>query len=574
MNILYAGPDAAVVAAFKASGDDGIVLLYNNWDDYGNRTSFPTLCVIDGEEVELGSVKIMFAGHSYSHSFLTEHRQTGWDGRFPIKDADYVSVTTSTVFYEQLIGIAGSEVATEVAVKLRDASHLVRNLADDRAIKLIADPAFDASLLRERGAQQAFADNWHIMAGRKTALIDIGFRYRDVDGVLRDLTLPFESNTLLPRDINVVIGPNGVGKSQLLRQMVDSWLDDGDTPADEPGFTTPPGASQFVVVSYSPFELFPVDATDAGRAERQDLGFYRYFGLRGRAGGTKTDSDQTIHLLRSIPKVNAAGSLIDALSHDQRFGRIQEWSAKIETMESVMGSAIDFDFAALELKSGAETDAMTTSGFGRNGTIVEVEEGALVRRYIRISADRVQNLVPDAIRGGVNLKDGVSFFKDGVPVGLSSGQRLFSYIVINILGAIRQNSLILVDEPELFLHPTLEIRFVGMLKEILAAYSSKALLATHSVVTVRETPADCVHVFSRGKDEIHISNPPFETFGGDVQRITSYVFEDKRVAKPHEAWLREELEKHGSADALISALGADINEELIVQITAMEAGKW
>lgn len=574
MKILYAGADDAVVSAFTASRKDGIVLLYNNWDDYGNRTTFPTLCVIGGKEVELGPVKIMFAGHPYSHPFLVERRANGWNGRFPIKDADYVSVTASTVFYEQLIGVAGSEVAQEVAEKLRDASYLVRNLADDRATKLIADPAFDASLLRERGAQQAFSNNWHILAGRRTALVDIGFRYRDVDGVLRDMTLPFESNTLLPRDINVVIGPNGVGKSQLLRQMVDSWLDDGDTAADEPGFTTPPGASQLVVVSYSPFELFPVDATDAERADRQDLGFYRYFGLRGRAGGTKTNTSQPVRLSRTIPKVNAAGSLIDALSHDQRFGRIREWSAKIETMESVMGSAIDFEFAALELKDDADTEAMTTGRFGRNGTIIEVEDGDLVRRYVRISADRVDRLVPEAIRSGVKLIEGVSFFKDGEPVGLSSGQRLFSYIVINILGAIRQNSLILVDEPELFLHPTLEIRFVGMLKEILAAYTSKALLATHSVVTVRETPADCVHVVSRGKDGIHISNPPFETFGGDVQRITSYVFEDKRVDKPHEAWLRAELKKFGTAQALIEALGDDVNEELIVQITAMEAGKW
>jgi len=573
MKILYAGSDDAVVSGFTASGRDGIVLLYNKWDDYGNRTTFPTLCVIGGKEVELGPVKIMFAGHPHSHPFLVERRANGWNGRFPIQGADYVSVTTSTVFYEQLIGIAGSGVAQEVAEKLRDASYLVRNLADDQAIKLIADPAFDASLLRERGAQQAFSNNWHILAGRKTALGDIGFRYRDVDGVLRDMTLPFESNTLLPRDINVVIGPNGVGKSQLLRQMVDSWLDDGDTSADESGFTTPPGASQFVVVSYSPFELFPVDATDGDQADRQDLGFYRYFGLRGRAGGTETDTPQPVKLSRAIPKVNAAGSLIDALSHDQRFGRIQEWSAKIETMESVMGSAIDFEFAALELKVDADTNAMT-GGFARRGMIIEVGDGDLVRRYIRISADRVDTLVPEAIRSGVNLAEGVSFFKDGEPVGLSSGQRLFSYIVINILGAIRKNSLILVDEPELFLHPTLEIRFVGMLKEILAAYTSKALLATHSVVTVREIPADCVHVFSRGKDEIHISNPPFETFGGDVQRITSYVFEDKRVAKPHEAWLRAHLKEFGTAEALIKALGDDINEELIVQITAMEGGKW
>ncbi len=51
-------------------------------------------------------------------------------------------------------------------------------------------------------------------------------------------------------------------------------------------------------------------------------------------------------------------------------------------------------------------------------------------------------------------------------------------------------------------------------------------------------------------------------------------YKNKRVAKPHEAWLRAELKKFGTAEAFIEALGDDVNEELIVQITAIEAGKW
>ena len=64
------------------------------------------------------------------------------------------------------------------------------------------------------------------------------------------------------------------------------------------------------------------------------------------------------------------------------------------------------------------------------------------------------------------------------PIHLSAGQRLFSYIVINILGTIRRNSLVLVDEPELSLHPTPEIAFLRMLKAILASYSIRNVAAT------------------------------------------------------------------------------------------------
>lgn len=171
-------------------------------------------------------------------------------------------------------------------------------------------------------------------------------------------------------------------------------------------------------------------------------------------------------------------------------------------------------------------------------------------------------------------RSGIVFIKNGEPVELSSGQRLFSYIVANILGAMRRNSLIIIDEPELFLHPSLEIAFIRMLKQLLASYDSKALLATHSLVTVRELPRHCVHVFERSPNQVFVNHPPFETFGGDIQRISSYVFGDKSVSKPFEEWLKAKLEEFGSADALIGALGGNINEEMLIQIHAMAEGKW
>jgi predicted ATP-binding protein involved in virulence len=139
---------------------------------------------------------------------------------------------------------------------------------------------------------------------------------------------------------------------------------------------------------------------------------------------------------------------------------------------------------------------------------------------------------------------------------------------------MRRNSLVVIDEPELFLHPTLEIQFVSMLKQVLRTYASKALLATHSTVVVREVPSRCVHVFENTKDGLRITNPPFETFGGDVQRISSYVFGDRAVSKPHEAWLKDLLVRYETAAAVIEVLNEDLNEEMIIQLNAMERGKW
>jgi hypothetical protein len=113
-----------------------------------------------------------------------------------------------------------------------------------------------------------------------------------------------------------------------------------------------------------------------------------------------------------------------------------------------------------------------------------------------------------------------------------------------------------------------------MLKKILANFNSKALLATHSEITVREIPSTCVHVFEKTDEELVIKHPPFQTFGGDIQKISSYVFGDNQSSKPFEQWIEKQMKEMGSGQALIETLGDQVNEEMIVHIKAMERDQW
>jgi energy-coupling factor transporter ATP-binding protein EcfA2 len=397
----------------------------------------------------------------------------------------------------------------------------------------------------------------------------LGFQFENIFGKPTTIELKFKPRTRLPRDVNVLIGPNGYGKSQLLHQIVRDWI----SPSTDAlaGFVDKPNISQVVVVSYSPFEHFPVDL--AGR-KLQDTEAYRYFGLRGRTTGSDDGRPGRVTLSHDYPRRKAAQSLIQCLSDDRRLRSVRGWSHKIATMERVLRAAINFDFAAVGVAPRKRADSFYLNTDGVRLLSIDVGAGADRRRYIPIGSDRITELDDERLKASLEPASGVTFFLDGQPIKLSSGQRLFAYIVINILGAIRRSSLILVDEPELFLHPTLEIQFVDMLKTILSRFSSKALLATHSVVTVREVPADCVHVFEKTEDDIVLRHPPFQTFGGDFQRISSYVFGDRSVSKPFEGWIRDQLAQFNSADELIAELGEELNEELIIQIKAMERGQW
>lgn len=569
MQVVYLGRSSRRTNPPPQVEGDVIELLTNNWDDYGFQTSFPVTCRLNGEIVELPALRLLLAEARTSSAALNKIRDEGWDGVFPIPDANYVSVPGEITFYEQIEGALGIEVAIEVAIALRDASYLVHVVDDAEAKALVDSEGFRNSLQRERASTQAFMDGWRVFERQAIAVLDLGFQFENVFGNATTLELKFQPRTRLPHDVNALIGPNGYGKSQLLHQMVQDWISPSDK--DERGFVEKPNLSQLVVISYSPFERFPVDL--AGH-KLQDKEAYRYFGLRGRATPSDASKRGRITLSHDHPKRNAAQSLVQCLADDRRLRSIRDWSRKVATMERVLRTAIAFDYAAVEVGPRKRKEVFYHETAFVDPLAIDIGDGEDRRRYIPIASDRVEELDDERLSAALEAASGVTFFLDGHPIELSSGQRLFAYIVINILGAMRRNSLILVDEPELFLHPTLEIQFVDMLKTILSRFNSKALLATHSLVTVREIPSDCVHVFEKTEDDVILKHPPFQTFGGDFQRISSYVFGDKAVSKPFEDWIKVQLEELGSAEALIAELGDEINEELIVQIKATERGQW
>ncbi|MGL5485866.1 MAG: ATP-binding protein [Shewanella sp.] len=581
MDVIYVGKDIVKQEAILKSHPTVILLLFDRWDDYDYKTSFPTYCQIAGKKVELPTLKILFKDQLRSFSYLDELVTKGWDGVFPIKDLPYVSNPEDITFYEQIDGHLGLDSAIRIAEILCDASYMVHILEDTNSLELVDSRGFKKSLQRERGSIKAFLDGWRFLSRQGINIGNMTFRLYTSAGDIQPLSLNFATVTPLPHDINVLIGPNGIGKSQALIQIVDDWLRLTPSEKSGAGFEEDPNINQIVVVSYSPFELFPLDSEVIDRKsgdERRDHGVYRYFGLRTYET-RKDDKDKKIRLSRKWPRLNAAYSLISCLEDDRKYGAIKTWSNKIATLYAVLKIAIDFDDIAIGVAGFEDkTKLFEDDELLLDDSYLLVDEkidgDELPEAYLPIRSVRTDEPDTKKLREYLHARSGIVFLKGGAPIELSSGQRLFSYMVTNILGAMRRNSLILIDEPELFLHPTLEIAFIQMLKKILSNYGSKALLATHSLVTVRELPRHCVHVFERTHDALFINHPPFETFGGDMQRISSYVFGDKSISKPFETWLLEKLEEYGSAKELIEALGDNINEEMLIQIHAMAEGKW
>lgn len=535
-----------------------IILSHNNWDDFGSKTSFNLLVILNGKEYRNWSVRIKIGDQGYSAKYLDELCKNGWDGTFPIPSEEYISQFSDLDFYKTLIGSLGVNKSKEILKIFNDASFMQNIEKNKKFQKLMEDSVFVNSLIRDTGAHKAYEEAWKLFNNiPNNEINNFVLNYLDKNKQIQSIKFNF-SDHILPTDINVLIGSNGIGKSYTLKIITDYILKIGlgDIKKLESSKITPfdirPNFSNLILVSYSVFEEFYVDVLDKNVKNKDG---YKYFGLRTRKSvNNEVDDFNEIGIGKQIPRVDATKAILKMMYENYQFGDQSWWVDKFILAQETLKKAFQFDYIAIE-KPQFEIEV--------DYDVLEVNN----KNYIVINEKLELSYNLDNL-DFISDKCTIEFIKENKIIELSSGQKLFSYIVLNILGELKKESLILIDEPELFLHPNLEIEFIGLLKEILKPFNSKAILATHSLSIVREIPSRCVHIYREDKEwGLQISNPPFQTFGGDMQRISTYVFGDTLLKKPYENFLTELLEsKKYSPNQLIEVLGDELNEEMIMDI--------
>ncbi|MEZ8240614.1 AAA family ATPase [Vibrio splendidus] len=532
-----------------------LALSGNNWDDYGTKTTLNASLYFDGQRLDFDfHIKVLIEGCGYTATALNELRSSGWDGFFPIPSCNYISLPSDIEFYSIIESKLGLESARKLLEVLNDAGLQKNVIKDDIFTDLLTSPGFSGSLLRESGATKSFEDGWRIFDGTSIEIKNFRLNLLTKDQRVRSVPFRFESH-LLPYDINVLIGPNGIGKSYSIKSLVEYWLKTGigdlkllEESGHQP-FDKAPNFRNLILVSYSPFEEFELDLE---QHRLQDKQAYTYFGFRHKR------PDGSIGINRNLPAYHSAMSIIKAIYDDTRLNFITSRVQKFPTLKEALSNAFAFEHLAVEVKDPSKLGFLSLGLRSIND-----------KQYLLLDSNIPQYVIQDLLMTACDLEKGVIFLKDEALCTLSSGQRLFTYIAINVVGELKENSLVVIDEPELFLHPTLEIEFVSLLKTVLEPFKSKAILATHSLAVVREVPSKCVHIFRDEGHGLDVVSPPFETFGGDMQRISSYVFGDKSVTKPFEDFLVKQLETYTS-EQLITLLGSEINEEMTMAILRME----
>lgn len=157
-----------------------------------------------------------------------------------------------------------------------------------------------------------------------------------------------------------------------------------------------------------------------------------------------------------------------------------------------------------------------------------------------IDEDIIEHLLDDE---GVFRNEFVDMVQEK-KIALSSGQSIYIYILSEILANIRDESLLLFDEPETHLHPNAIAKIINTLYGILKKYDSYAIVATHSPIIIQQIPARFVKVFERVGNVPIIRNLSLESFGENLTNITNEIFETVNVEESYKSKLEALSEKY------------------------------
>lgn len=364
----------------------------------------------------------------------------------------------------------------------------------------------------------------------------------------------FELDVVDPTEsrISCVIGPNGSGKSQLLRAIVDvvearggqrNLTSEASTHLDQ--------FSQVLAISNLVTDVFP---------STRRLDKYRYLGVRQATNWTGTkavesltvdsvllslrDASRTLALQRALDVIGFSDFTLDLEVERKpprgRPRREQEVKAERDPLDL-------FEAATLPLLREMRPELPRLGFDAWHYLIGEIDD--LAGKFGIDTADGVAHL-----RKRGELVASLTFAQGSRrdPVsGLSAGQLLVVSLAARLAAHVTSGSLVLIDEPEIGLHPTWQSAVAPLLRKLVPPeLESHVVIATHSPHVVVE--ADDVlasgeqwGTFEAFEEEVggrSVENILYRVFGArvvgntevedDLTLLTSFIAEPNGVPLP------------------------------------------
>lgn len=382
---------------------------------------------------------------------------------------DFCSLGQSMTYYHNLKNTLAEKEFKELLIALRDCSFNKRIYEQYKSHEMMS-----ASLLRESYAQRAFDKAPLIINGLNPEnaysfkyIWDMPFK----KGISMEWNVHFDYDADYFKRCIGIIGENGVGKTRMLSTFTKDFFNPNTT-----AFNHKPIFSGIIVVNSTKHDRYPLEKDIykdiPSDGELSNL-FYQQLSL--------DDYDDVDNIASAIESLSGKPTL-----HKES---IIAWYRR-SIISCISPSLSDL----FELKT------RTISITSWDGNISEEETSS----WEPISKEL--------------LKKRISI--------LSSGE-MYSLALITFLYAkIHLSSLVILDEPELHLHPSVLLNLMNCIYDVLKRYDSYAIIATHSPLIIREITRQNVYRFKRMDGEVPtLHRVAFDTFGEDIASLYLNIFE-------------------------------------------------
>lgn len=385
--------------------------------------------------------------------------------------------------------------------------------------------------------------------------------------------------------VSVITGRNGLGKSRALgaaaalfagttpegvssrNRMKDAWRVtfqcgsdicqlsggpgkkiSGKVNGEPQSIGTMPLPSKVIALSTTVVDKFPLPRWESANSDTPRNATYNYMGLRDRTGRASATS-VIYRALEALVEATVAtqerrsriAEVFDFLGYLPRVEHSYRWRYGSLLREPKNLASL------LEPRSTIATPSRLQALVSREPTILLELQAAVTRSAAETSAKREFRLVADFRQAGSGqldrfrdiqlLKRAGLIYLDSIEVKnsrndraidlreVSSGELSLATTFLGLAAVIEDNALVMIDEPEVSLHPEWQEQYLDLLTEVFSMYQGcHFVVATHSPLVVSGIPTHHANVVSL--DSANGTFAPGIDYSGDsIDEVLVRAFE-------------------------------------------------
>lgn len=287
---------------------------------------------------------------------------------------------------------------------------------------------------------------------------------------------------------------------------------------------------------------------DFGKINQED-NFNRVIAIIGENGVGKTS------LLSNIAKSIANQQKDCFIPHHPLFTKVVAASySMFDRFYNIDARAFNFEYCGMHNNEGGLMNPeQLKERHKRNAeTINALNRGQSLKKFLG-------KILPKDMLEGLFEEDFETKFKYDVYEDyyskMSSGQTMLTNLIIDITANVRSNCLIMIDEPEVHLHPNAITQIINVVNLVCERFSSCCIMATHSPLVIQSLLSRNVLIMERDIDGMPIVRQMrVESLGENLTTINEEIFSNGQRDKYYKRLIKKAVEGKDSMDQVLQEL--------------------